>query len=376
RPPVPTNKRDVWPRSPIDHFVLARLEKEGLQPSREADRATWLRRVSFDLTGLPPTVAELDAFLQDQTAAAYEKVVDRLLASPAYGEHMARHWLDAARYADTNGYQYDRNRDQWVWRDWVIHAFQTNKPFDRFTIEQIAGDLLPDATDQTRLATGFHRNHPITIEGGVIDEEYRTEYVVDRVVTTSTVWMGLTMICGRCHDHKYDPISQEEFYSFFAFFNQVPERGLNGFDPKVKAPSPLAAMRGGALAKRLEKAEHSYRELLKMHGDEGEVLAGWEKQLGGEIRAIWKRGVPVRMTSESGATLKALDDQSVLASGRNPATDTYDLLLARETKRPIKALRLEALTHPSLTNGSASRGSNGNFVLSEFEVTFKLDGKV
>ena len=193
-------------------------------------------RVSFDLTGLPPTVGELDEFLKDQSTKAYQKAADRLLRSSRYGEHMARHWLDAARYADTNGYQYDRNRDQWVWRDWVIHAFNTNKSFDRFTIEQIAGDLLPDATDQTRLATGFHRNHPITIEGGVIDEEYRTEYVVDRVVTTSTVWMGLTMTCSRCHDHKYDPISQEDFYSFFAFFNQIPERGLNGFNPKITVP--------------------------------------------------------------------------------------------------------------------------------------------
>ncbi|MEO1844490.1 MAG: PSD1 and planctomycete cytochrome C domain-containing protein [Akkermansiaceae bacterium] len=376
RPPTAKTRMTNWVRSPLDSFVLAKLEREGLKPSAEADRATWLRRVSFDLTGLPPTVGELDEFLKDQSTKAYQKASDRLLRSSRYGEHMARHWLDAARYADTNGYQYDRNRDQWVWRDWVIHAFNTNKSFDRFTIEQIAGDLLPDATDQTRLATGFHRNHPITIEGGVIDEEYRTEYVVDRVVTTSTVWMGLTMTCSRCHDHKYDPISQEDFYSFFAFFNQIPERGLNGFNPKITVPSPLAAGKDGGLAKRRSLAEKTYRELLGKSGGTGEVLAKWEKSLTEELRKTWKTGVPTQMKSEGGATLKALDDRSVLASGKNPIADTYDLLLAKETQRAIAAMRLEALIDPSLTKGSASRGSNGNFVLSEFEVTYKLGGKV
>ena len=376
RPAVPKTAGADWARSPLDHFVLARLEAEGLAPSPEADRATWLRRASFDLTGLPPTLSELAAFLEDSSPQAYEKAADRLLASPRYGEHMARYWLDAARYADTNGYQYDRNRDQWVWRDWVIHAFNTNKPFDRFTVEQIAGDLLPDATDQTRLATGFHRNHPITIEGGVIDEEYRTEYVIDRVVTTSTVWMGLTMICSRCHDHKYDPVSQEDFYRFFAFFNQVPERGLNGFDPRIQVASPLAAGKAGELAGRIAEEEATYRELLRKSGGSGDVLAAWEKKLSTELRGTWSVGVPVQMKSEGGASLQALPDKSVLAGGKNPGTDTYDLLLATKTSRPITAVRLEALTHESLTNGSASRGSNGNFVLSEFEVSYKLDGEV
>ena len=376
RPSVPKTTRTSWSRSAIDHFVLSRLEQEGLAPSPEADRATWLRRASFDLTGLPPTSAELDAFLADQSPSAHAKAAERLLASPSYGEHMARYWLDAARYADTNGYQYDRNRDQWVWRDWVIHAFNTNMSFDRFTIEQIAGDLLPDATDQTRLATGFNRNHPITIEGGVIDEEYRTEYVVDRVVTTSTVWMGLTMICSRCHDHKFDPVSQKDFYSFFAFFNQVPERGLNGFDPRLKVASPLSVGQDTILGNQIADAEKIYRALLLETGGSHDVLARWEKTLSKRPRPTWKTGVPIRMTSEGGAELKALDDQSVLASGKNPTTEIYDLLLTKNSRKPMRAIRLEALMHPSLTNGSTSRGTNGNYVLSEFEVTYKLADKV
>ncbi|MFP6900581.1 MAG: DUF1549 domain-containing protein, partial [Opitutales bacterium] len=191
-----------WIRNPIDRFVLARLEKEGLHPSPEADKATLLRRVSFDLTGLPPSLHELEKFLADDSSKAFEKAVDRLLSSLRYGEHMAHYWLDAARYADTNGYQYDTHRDMWPWRDWVINAYNRNLPFDRFTIEQLAGDLLPSATLDQKIATGFNRNHPITIEGGVIDEEYRTEYVIDRVTTTAQVWMGMSFLCARCHDHK------------------------------------------------------------------------------------------------------------------------------------------------------------------------------
>ncbi len=241
RPTAPKVKFEHRVYNPIDAFVISRLDGRKLKPAPAAERQALIRRVTFDLIGLPPTVAEMDAFVNDPASldAAYEKVVDRLLKSPHYGEQMARFWLDAARYADTSGYQYDREREHWVWRDWVIHAFNSNLPFDQFTIQQIAGDMLPDATDQTRLATGFNRNHPITIEGGVVDEEYRTEYVIDRVVTTSTVWLGQTFLCARCHDHKYDPVTQEEFYQFYSFFNNVPERGLKGFDPKLTLPSPL-----------------------------------------------------------------------------------------------------------------------------------------
>ncbi|MCE9547557.1 MAG: PSD1 and planctomycete cytochrome C domain-containing protein [Planctomycetia bacterium] len=239
RPALPAVRQQTWPRGAIDQFVLARLQREGLKPAAEADKRTLIRRVTLDLTGLPPDPSDVHAFLADTSPDAYEKVVDRLLASSEYAEHMARDWLDLARYSDTNGYQYDTERTQWPWRDWVINAFARNMPYDQFTIEQLAGDLLPNATPQQKLATGFNRNHAITIEGGVIDEEYRTEYVMDRLVTSSTVWLGLTVGCARCHDHKFDPISNQEFYQLFAFFNQVQEKGFNGFDPQLKVLSPL-----------------------------------------------------------------------------------------------------------------------------------------
>ncbi|MEC8506811.1 MAG: DUF1549 domain-containing protein, partial [Planctomycetota bacterium] len=212
--PLPEVKRTAWVRNPIDHHVLAGLEAVGLQPSPEASRTQLLRRVTFDLTGLPPTLEEIDAYLADTATGAYERVVDRLLKSPHFGERMATEWLDASRYADSHGYSLDRRRVMWPWRDWVIHAFQQNMPYNQFIVEQIAGDLLPNATLSQRVATGFNRNHPIQSEGGVINEEYRVETVVDRVETTSAVFLGLTMGCARCHDHKYEPISQREFYEF------------------------------------------------------------------------------------------------------------------------------------------------------------------
>jgi len=227
-PALPPVQNAEWVRNPIDRFVLARLEREGLKPSPEAKRATLLRRLSFDLTGLPPTPAEIDAFVADQSPGAYEKQVDRLMASPQYGERMAMQWLDLARYADTHGYHIDSQRDMWKWRDWVIAAFNRNMPFNRFGIEQLAGDLLPGATVEQRLATGFNRNHMVNYEGGAIPEEYQVEYVADRVDTTANVFMGLTLGCARCHDHKYDPILQKDYYRFFAFFNTVAEKGLDG----------------------------------------------------------------------------------------------------------------------------------------------------
>ena len=221
---------------------MARLEAEGLKPSVEADKATLLRRVSFDLTGLPPTPAEVDSFLADHSPNAYEKRVDELLKSPHYGERMAMPWLDLARYSDTHGYHIDSLREMWPWRDWVINAFNRNLPFDEFTIEQLAGDLLPNATVEQKIASGFNRNNEINFEGGAIPEEYHVEYVVDRASTTATTWLGLTMGCARCHDHKYDPIKQKDFYRFFAFFNTVPERGLDGYegnaDPVLQLPTP------------------------------------------------------------------------------------------------------------------------------------------
>ncbi|MEM8484321.1 MAG: DUF1553 domain-containing protein [Bacteroidota bacterium] len=239
-----------WPQHPLDHFVLARLERDGLSPAPEESREKWLRRVSLDLTGLPPTLEGLDAFLADNTPEAYEKVVDALLASPAYGERMATVWLDAARYADSHGYQDDRPRTMWPWRDWVIEAFNSNLPYDQFLTWQLAGDLLPDATYEQKLATGFNRNHGITQEGGVVNEEYVTEYVADRTNTMATAMLGLTVECARCHDHKYDPISQNEYFQMFSFFNGIDERGqINYFD---LAPKPHMLMEDVQLEEEIE----------------------------------------------------------------------------------------------------------------------------
>ena len=251
RPAILPATNSAWPSGAIDRFVLAKMKRAGLQPSPRADKETLLRRVSFDLTGLPPIPREIDAFLADASPRAFEKVVDRLLASPRYGERMALDWLDAARYADSHGYSLDRRRVMWPWRDWVIRAFNDNMPFDRFALEQLAGDLLPDATIAQRVATGFNRNHSIQSEGGVINEEYRVETVVDRVETTTAVFLGLTFGCARCHDHKYDPISQREFYEFYALFNNVPETAHVGNADKL-ADKPFVKVPSVAQRKQME----------------------------------------------------------------------------------------------------------------------------
>ncbi len=254
--PLPKVAHLSWPRNPIDYFILAKLEREGLQPSIEADKATLLRRVTLDLTGLPPTLAEVDSFLADRSLGAYEKRVDQLLASQVYGERMAMQWLDLARYADTHGYHIDSHRDMWPWRDWLISAFNRNLPYDQFTVEQLAGDLLPDATLEQRIASGFNRNHMVNFEGGAIPEEYQVEYVIDRVETTATTWLGTTLGCARCHTHKYDPISQREFYQFFAFFNNVPEEGLDG---RVGNARPFQQLASAKQKTRLEVLEREIK---------------------------------------------------------------------------------------------------------------------
>lgn len=236
---LPTVKNQKWSRNPIDQFVLAKLEQKGLQPSEEADKETLLRRLSLDLTGLPPTLEEINAFLEDNSEYAYEKVVDRLLASPHYGERMAIDWMDASRYADTHGYTVDRYRPMWPWRDWVIKAYNQNMPFDQFATWQLAGDLLPNPTREQKLATAYNRNHAQNMEGGIVNEEFRVEYVADRTNTLGTNFLGLTVECARCHDHKYDPISQKEYYQLFGFFNQVDEAGQISWDDSMPVPTIL-----------------------------------------------------------------------------------------------------------------------------------------
>ena len=290
RPELPAVSRTDWVRNPIDRFILARLDREGLKPSPEADPETLLRRVTYDLTGLPPTLAEIDAFLADRSPDAYERRVDALLQSPRYGERMAVPWLDASRYADTHGYHIDSLRGMWPWRDWVIDAFNRNLPFDRFTIEQLAGDLLPDATREQKIASGFNRNHMINFEGGAIAEEYQVEYVVDRVEATSSAFMGLTMGCARCHTHKFDPITHKEFYQFFAFFNNVPERGLDG---RTGNAAPLLLLATPAQQKMLDDltAAIAAREAELDDENVGPVQQEWEDRAGGPPGPVETEGL-------------------------------------------------------------------------------------
>jgi len=328
RPELPQVKDGNWPRNPIDHFILARLEREGLVHSPEAERRTLLRRVTLDLTGLPPTPAETAAFLQDNSPDAYEKLVDRLLASPRYAERMAIRWLEAARYSDTNGYQTDGPRDMWRWRDWVIDAFHRNMPFDQFTIEQIAGDLLPDPALSQRIATGFHRNHRTSAEGGIVDEEFRMEYVADRVETTSTVWLGLTLGCARCHDHKYDPFTQKEFYQLFAFFNNVPEKGFvynfGNEEPYIKAPTPDQQARLQTFDDRIAALE---QRLKALDPELARAQSGWEKKLalGKKLKGLqeeWNvnRGLVFHDALDNHASLQSEDSplgRGVRFDGKN-----------------------------------------------------------
>src|SRR5688572_3012605 len=265
--------------NPIDAFVLAKLKEKGLRPNPEADRYTLLRRLSLDLTGLPPTIHEVDDFIADKSPNAYEKLVERLLASPHFGERLALAWLDQARYADTAGYHFDGFRQMHLWRDWVIKAFNDNKPFDQFTIEQLAGDLLPDATIDQKIATGFHRKVMTNDEGGADPEEYLANYVVDRVSTTAQVWLGTTMGCAECHDHKYDPISTKEFYQFYAFVYSVPEKGLDG--TRVKNPAPVLKVpspdQGSRLIRLLEVIPKAEKTLADREGELPKEQEAWEK---------------------------------------------------------------------------------------------------
>ncbi|MBS0206327.1 MAG: DUF1553 domain-containing protein [Planctomycetes bacterium] len=281
RPTVPVVTDGTWnARNAIDSFVQERLQQEGLQPSPEADRERLLRRITLDLTGIPPTLPELDEFLADTSPDACEKVVDRLLASPTYGERIALDWLDAARYADTHGFNNDTTRYMWRWRDWTINAFNRGMPFDQFVTEQLAGDLLPEPTVEQRIATGFNRNHVINSEGGIIPEEYRVEYVADRVHTTATILMGVSLSCARCHDHKFDPFTQREYYQFFAFFNNLNEQGEAGrvgnAEPTIKAPTADQVLRQTALTRQLAALD----EALDAKSQQATAsIASWEPRL-------------------------------------------------------------------------------------------------
>ena len=260
RPELPKVQDSTWPKNPIDRFVLAKLEIEGIKPSAEAEKTALIRRVSLDLTGLPPTLEEVDAFLADERLNAYEQLVDHLLAKPSYGEYQAQLWLDQARYADSAGYADDPARTIWAYRDYVIKSYQANKPFDVFTVEQIAGDLLPNPTEAQWIATAFHRNTLTNNEGGTNDEEFRNVAVVDRVNTTMSVWMGTTMACSQCHDHKYDPIKQTEYFGLFAFFNNTEDADRTNEEPILSLYADAQKKRRGKLFTEIETLAAELRQ--------------------------------------------------------------------------------------------------------------------
>lgn len=341
--PLPKVRAKDWPRNAIDNFVLARLEKEGLKPSPRADKYTLVRRVYLDLTGLPPTPEQADEFVNDSSPAAFERMVDKLLASPHYGERWARRWLDLARYADTNGYEKDRPRSIWAWRDWVINALNADLPFDEFTVEQLAGDLLPNATRDQLIATGFHRNTMINEEGGIDTLEYRFLSMVDRVHVTATSWLGLTMACAQCHTHKYDPIQQTEYFQFMAFLN-------NAAEPTVPVVEPVVAAKRKKIQDQIDALEAAMPDKFPL-----------------EIRVAWQTPGAAEFESQSGAEAEFLSDGSFRVGGKNPDKDTYTIKFETATKR-ITHVQVEGIPDEKITKGGPGNSEAGNFVLSELEM--------
>ena len=357
RPPVPELSNSDWVRDTIDNFVLARLQSEQLQPSPETDRVTLIRRLCLDLTGLPPTVEEVDAFLADKSDDAYEHLIDRLLASPHYGERWGRLWLDAARYADSNGYEKDMPREVWFYRDWVIDAINRDLPYDQFVIQQIAGDQLPNATQQQIVATGFLRNSMVNEEGGVDPEEFRTVAMFDRMDTIGKSVLGLTIQCAQCHNHKYDPLTQEEYYRMLAFLNNANEANIAVYSP----------------ADEQQRAE-IYRKISEIESDLKERTPDWQQQM-----AVWEAAVrdnqpqwtvvrpEIDDNSTGGEKILPQDDGSFLAQGSTPSGINIKLTV-RTDVHPITAFRLELLTDANLPHGGPGRSPLGVATLSEFSV--------
>ncbi len=370
-PEIPDVVDAGWCRGPIDRFVLSRIEAAGESPSAEADRETLIRRVTLDLTGLAPTPDEVRRFVEDSRPDAYRRLVDRLLASPDYAERFARPWLDLARYSDTNGYEKDRPRTIWPYRDWVIDAIGADMPFDRFSIEQLAGDMLPGATPRQRIATGFHRNTMLNEEGGIDPLEYRYQAVVDRVATTGTVWLGLTTGCAQCHTHKYDPITHTDYFRMFALFNGADEPELEVPDERLAAERRRAARRIGRMESELVDTrlpDWPTFEAGDLESPVGETFASFvESQIRRARR--WHVTPPTR-TESTRPRLTTLDDGSVLASGDVTKRDVYRLTLELPaTDAPLTAMQLEVLPHPSLPAEGPGmayyEGRRGDFFLSE-----------
>jgi hypothetical protein len=363
RPALPVIKQKELPRNGIDHFVLARLESEGLSPSPRADNYALIRRVSLDLRGLPPTPAEVAQFVNDTDPKAYERLVERMLEDTAFGERWARMWLDQARYADSRGYGSDPLRpNAWRYRDWVIDAFNANQPYDQFTIEQIAGDLLPDATVEQKVATAFHRNTMTNTEGGTDDEEFRVAAIKDRADTTMQVWMGITIGCAKCHNHKYEPISQKEYYQFYAIFNQTADADKGDDAPNLPAPT----REWEAEEKKIDGQIADLRARLETPSPElAAEQAKWEESI--RKQPTWTTLDFDKAKSEGGATLEKQADGTVLAGGENPAKDTYTLAATTELSG-VTAFRLETIPDASLPAGGSGRSPSGDFRLTRFAV--------
>ncbi|MCH2106626.1 MAG: DUF1553 domain-containing protein, partial [Planctomycetes bacterium] len=361
---VPSSEGD----DPVDRFVHDSITARGLVANERAERGALLRRLHLDLIGLPPTPEEIDAFLKDEDPAAYERAVDRLLARESFGEHWASMWLDLARYADSKGHGSDPLREIWRYRDWVIDAFNGNKPFDEFTVEQLAGDLLPDATLDQRLATAFHRNTMVNTEGGTDDEEFRVLAVKDRAKTTAQVWMAMTIGCSECHDHKYDPLSQREFYSFYAIFNQTADRDASDDSPRIEVPT--ADQRG--LHDEIQARAAIAREELSAASAPGTpARLAWEEELS-ELADSWRAASIMSAVAESGATLELAGEDEVRVSGASPDTDRYTLELSPAAGE-VEGLRIETLK--GVDGGGPGRAGHGNFVLNDLRVTLKQSGR-
>ena len=364
RPQVPEAGRPGFVRNPIDKFVLAKLKEHNLAPSPEADRVTLIRRLSFDLTGLPPSPQDVKAFVEDKSPDAYEKLVDRLLASPAYGERMAVYWLDLVRYADSIGYHSDNPQNVWPYRDYVIRAFNSNKPFDQFTVEQIAGDLIENATTEQKVASAYNRLLQTTEEGGAQPKEYVAKYAADRVRNASSVWLGQTMGCCECHDHKFDPITTKEFYQFAAFFADVQEAPVGRREPGMPVPSPEqeVALKGldGEIAAAKAKLAATTEELAA-------AQQAWEKQIAsGDVK--WATLEPQTWKVSGESKLDKLPDGALKSVYKVAAKETYTIEVKTDRKQ-VTGIRLEALDDDAFPARGPGTSPNGNFVLTELKVT-------